>query len=525
MFMYPPCPKRETRGGGREEGNFVAEAARAPRGHRSNYVGVRVSARARVCVCVCAEAGTRSRRAAEMGDSNDTAASTCMWDDEDCKMEDWGLRLVDTEYISMPFVQWGNIVILLWTLLLAFSTKYAFSLPFIMFDKKTKRERQAYRVRQRKKRDDKKRRMKKLRAKVATTGGGLASLVVAASFQEGGDSKSTEEDVDGGNNASDGKALEMRKLSPSGSSSSGGAASSSDVAVTVSDVNEKFPVFRSFDHQIVLSDNKAMCVAYASFVVAVMLACSGSRIPLDYDDDPLQSLIDFLLYSSIAYMLLLVACVMQTKLLLIKLNVRKALLNRNISVALTFAGVALASAVNLRASMMGSPSSRSFAETLGVTVMYFVFGQMSVLIFGWVFQTITTYDDQRLAMEDNPASGIKWASNLVSLAVISSAPIERTSELASFWAFTAIGSVFLLIYDYFVSLVIVPGNLMQEIAKDRNWGYSLICAAILLTTAISFESILKDLPCPGSDEWDKYIASFAVPGADLASGSTGNSTR
>ena len=74
-----------------------------------------------------------------------------------------------------------------------------------------------------------------------------------------------------------------------------------------------------------LADNKAMCIAYASFVVAVMLASSGCRIPLDYYHDALQSLIDFLLYSTISYMLLIVACVVQSKAFLIKLNVREEL--------------------------------------------------------------------------------------------------------------------------------------------------------------------------------------------------------
>lgn len=121
-----------------------------------------------------------------MGDSNATAATTCMWDDADCKMTDWGTRITDSEYISMPFIQWGNIVVLLWTLLLAFSTKYVFSLPFVLFDKKTKKQRQEFRVEQRKKRDDKKRRMKKLRLKVSILGGGMAALAKAAVADGGG---------------------------------------------------------------------------------------------------------------------------------------------------------------------------------------------------------------------------------------------------------------------------------------------------------------------------------------------------
>ena len=464
-----------------------------------------------------------------MGDSNASSAGagpgTCMWDDTTCKMNDWGSRLTDVEYISIPFVQWGNLVVLLWTLLLAFSTKFVFGLPFVLLDKQTKSERQMARKAAREKRDARKRRMKKLRANVAIVGGGglvaLAKAVSAGALKgaaDGGDGEAKQGGDDNDTGEDDSKTLELQKLTPATSTTSNDAAasvSSNNISISV-DANEldqsEFIVWRSFDHQIVFSDNKAMCIAYAAFVTSVMMACSGTRIPLDYDDDPLKSLIDFLLYSTLAYLLLILACVYQSKLLMIKLDVRKELLKRNVSVAITFAGISLASAINLRGSMMGSPSSQSFIQTLGITIMYFVFGQISVLIFGWVFQAITKYDDQKEAMNNNPASGIKWSSNLIALAVISSAPIERTSEIASFWAFTGIGSVFLVIYDWLVSNWIVPGEVNHEISNDKNWGYALICSAILLTTSMSFEAILKDLPCPGSDAWDKYIASFVVPG-------------
>lgn len=443
-------------------------------------------------------------------DKADKAYGTCMWDDVSCKTNDWGTRLIDTEYIGIPFAQWGNIVVIIWTILLVFSTKFVFSIPFLLWDKKTKSTRQALRIKRKEKRDAKKRRMRKLKAKVATLGGGgLAGLVKAASsgtMASSGEKKSTTDGTSSGQGSSD-KSVELHNMS------------GADLSLEVEDRDEEeVVVWRSFDHQIVLTDNKAISIAYSFFVVSVMLACSGTRIPLDYDDDPLQSLIDCLLYSTLTYVLLCAACLLQSKLLLMKLNVREQLLRRNKSVAITFSGIALASAVNLRASMMGSPSSRSFAETLGVTIMYFVFGQISVLAFGCVFQVATVYDDQKEAKADNTAAGIKWASNLVALSVVSSAPIERTSEIASFWAFTALGSVFLLVYDMAVCYFVVPGNLMHEISRDRNWGYALICAAILLTTAISFEAILKDLPCPGSDAWDEYIASFEVPGADAGDG-------
>jgi uncharacterized membrane protein YjfL (UPF0719 family) len=152
----------------------------------------------------------------------------------------------------------------------------------------------------------------------------------------------------------------------------------------------------------------------------------------------------------------------------------------------------------------------SLAESIGVTVMYFVIGQVAIILFGVVFQIITTYDDQEEALKANAAAGIKWAANLVSLAIVSSSPTEKTSELASFGAFFGIGAVGLLLFDQLISRIVIPGNLNEEICRDQNWGYALIASSILLSVSMSFEALLVDLPCPGTDAWDKYQASFIV---------------
>jgi uncharacterized membrane protein YjfL (UPF0719 family) len=154
----------------------------------------------------------------------------------------------------------------------------------------------------------------------------------------------------------------------------------------------------------------------------------------------------------------------------------------------------------------------TLAESIGVTVMYFVIGQIGFILFGFVFQLITTYDDQEEALRGNVAAGIKWAGNLVSLAIVSSSPTEKTSELASFGVFFGIGAVGLLLFDQLVSRIVIPGNLNEEICKDQNWGYALIATSILLSVALSFEALLVDLPCPGTDAWDAYQASFEVTG-------------
>jgi uncharacterized membrane protein YjfL (UPF0719 family) len=94
-----------------------------------------------------------------------------------------------------------------------------------------------------------------------------------------------------------------------------------------------------------------MSVSFGSFVLSLTFAASGSRIPLDYADEALTSLRDFLLYSMLGYFLLCIVVVVTTKILLYKVDVRKELLVGNLSVAITIAGICVATAVNLRVSL------------------------------------------------------------------------------------------------------------------------------------------------------------------------------
>ena len=154
--------------------------------------------------------------------------------------------------------------------------------------------------------------------------------------------------------------------------------------------------------------------------------------------------------------------------------------------------------------------SVTFAETLGVTVLFFVLGQVGVIFFGFIFQLVTAYDDQEEALKGNVAAGIKWAGNLVSLAIISSSPIKKSSELASFGTFFGIGGVFLIVFDQIISRLLIPGKLNEEISRDQNWGFALIAAAIMLSTSLAVDALLFDMPCPGSVAFELYEASIVV---------------
>ena len=87
--------------------------------------------------------------------------------------------------------------------------------------------------------------------------------------------------------------------------------------------------------------------------------------------------------------------------------------------------------------------------------------------------------------------------------------IRKSSELASFGVFFGIGGVFLIIFDQVICRLVIPGKLNEEILQN-NWGYALIGVAMMLSTSLAVDALLFDMPCPGSEAFAKYEASFVV---------------
>lgn len=404
--------------------------------------------------------------------------------------------------------------------MLSFSTKLVFSLPFLMYDRSTKAKRNQVRDERKKNVQEKRIARRRLRKAQKTVLASVKMNLMAASKSKLAEADGAPEATAGEQKSDNADKVDQTKKPESVADAGDVELKSLDqdksqetIETTLINEDAEIPVFSSFDHQIVAGDNKAMSVVFGSFVLSLTYAASGTRIPLDYSDDPLESLISFLTFSMIGYFLLCITFLATTKILLFKVHVRKALLKGNLSVAITMGGICLATSINLRVSLMGY-NAQTFAETLGATVLFFSLGQIGVILFGCIFQIVTAYDDQAEAIKGNVAAGIKWAGNLVSLAIISSSPIKKSSELASFGVFFGIGGVFLILFDQIISRLVIPGNLNEEISKDQNWGYALIAASIMLSTSLAVDALLFDFPCPGSAAFAKYEESFVVQPED-----------
>jgi len=127
-----------------------------------------------------------------------------------------------------------------------------------------------------------------------------------------------------------------------------------------------------------------------------------------------------------------------------------------------------------------------------------------MIIFSFVFQWLTPYDDQEQARLGNPAVGVRFAANLISLAILTSTPLRKSEELATFFLFFGLASIFLFIFGQILDRLLLPGNMNKEIAEDSNWGLALISGVVLISMAFMLDTLLPDIPCPGTPELSAY---------------------
>jgi uncharacterized membrane protein YjfL (UPF0719 family) len=129
------------------------------------------------------------------------------------------------------------------------------------------------------------------------------------------------------------------------------------------------------------------------------------------------------------------------------------------------------------------------------SIIFFVLGQLSLLVFAFIYEKLSPYDIHKQLMEQNTASGIAFGGHLIALAIIimnaSSGDFTdwRRDLLEFAWA-NLIAFIFLPIIRFAFDRLAVPGSsLSREIGDNRNIGAGLIEGA----SAISFAAVLAFL--------------------------------
>lgn len=233
------------------------------------------------------------------------------------------------------------------------------------------------------------------------------------------------------------------------------------------------------------SDNKALAVSYIGYLVAqgiiivgVLLSPGGSYV---------QDMIDTAIWCLVGIVLLNVARFINDKVILSKFdNVKEIIEDRNVGTGAVQMGGYLGTAFIIKAIVQGE-SDGLVADLIG-TVIFFIAGQLCFILFGIVYQKVTSYDIHKEIERDNIAAGVSFGMSLAAIGLVLSNSILVSGSLVTLAVWFVNGMALIIISRFLVDKLILPGHkLDDEIAKDQNWGVALIegGAAIVIALIIN----------------------------------------
>jgi uncharacterized membrane protein YjfL (UPF0719 family) len=410
--------------------------------------------------------------------------STCVRGEETCQWPLFSERLADTTYIGQTFSQYVNVILLLYIVLVIYVASSYYSIPYYLYERRYGNKRRKLKQ---EKLDERKANRAERKAKREAR---------KPPKTPKGDEKVSDDDKD--------RAKDKQ------------ASSSSDINIVMDDgktrllndpEKEDFPQFKGVLIELEQADNKAFAISYAGYLLGLCILLTGPRIPTDPSDDPLQVVVDQLLWGFLGIVLLTLNFLIQSKILLYSLDTVIETLNKNLFVAIVEASCFIGTSFNIRAVLSGSPG-RNMEESVGATLLFYALGQIILIVFTILFQKVTPYDDQAEARKGNPAAGMKMGANIIALSILTSSPLEKTDELSAFFVYVAAASIFLFAFSMLLDKLLLPGNMNSEIENDQNWGLSLVSGAVTVSVAAMLDTMLLELPCPGTTEYDLMVGTL-----------------
>jgi uncharacterized membrane protein YjfL (UPF0719 family) len=136
-------------------------------------------------------------------------------------------------------------------------------------------------------------------------------------------------------------------------------------------------------------------------------------------------------------------------------------------------------------------------QTLGISVVFFVLGQVTLLVFVTLFRALTTYDDAEQIAGENLAAALSYAGVAIAVAII----VARATQgdftgwdsslkgyagvLAGAFALYPVRQVFVQMLLLRAPLKLRGGPLDQGISLERSEGIGALEAVTYVATALS----------------------------------------
>ena len=249
------------------------------------------------------------------------------------------------------------------------------------------------------------------------------------------------------------------------------------------------------DEELTGKDNKALAVSFIGYMIGVAIIIVGvlsdsTMFATSKGLTFLQrlrivgfELIDVAIWSIVGIVLLILSRVINDKLVLGRFdNVKEIIEDKNVGTGAVQFGTYIGTAFIVKAVIFGE-ASHWLGDTI-ITVVFFILAQIGFILFGVIYQKITSYDIHAEIEKDNVAAGVGFGLHLAAIGIILSSAIEKSESLVILAIWFVEGTVLLLIARVLVDKIILPGSkLNNEIAKDQNWGAALISGGIAIMIA------------------------------------------
>jgi len=161
----------------------------------------------------------------------------------------------------------------------------------------------------------------------------------------------------------------------------------------------------------------------------------------------------------------------------------------NTAVGMVEAGMYIATGFILNGSLSGNGGT--FFQSIASAILFFIVGQITLLIFGFLYELITPFNVRNEIKNNNLAAGIGLGGILMALGIILMSSISGpftgwANDLANFSIYAVFGIVMLLICRTVIDRLLLPTtDIATEIKEDRN-----VAALIVVESAINAVAII-----------------------------------
>lgn len=233
------------------------------------------------------------------------------------------------------------------------------------------------------------------------------------------------------------------------------------------------------NYELVENDNFAFSVAYVGYFIGLLLAI-GSAV-IGESNGLWIDLTDVAIYGILAIILLNFSIIITDKIILNKFHVKDEIVRqKNIGTGIIEGTVGISTGLIILGAIVGEGSG--VGGPVVTALLYWVLGQIILLITAKVYNIITPYDIHEHIKNGNIAVGIGFAGALIAIANLIRFALMHDFES---WSVTlqevavnvGIGLLFLPLVRFLTDKILLPGqNLTDEIVNQKhpNNGAALV---------------------------------------------------